>query len=312
MLRLKVVDMREHNLTLAAKQWKKSEEVVSLGYPDFKGKWVKVTDSEKKWSGWIRLYELIALASPKLAGMALTEKTERLILNWLSLTERPFSIAIPEISFEKLVISEVIQNSTLNNKLMLQVRTREVSVWLDELNFQPETDHIDFSCFQDIGWPVQFILGSTKIRFHLFKRIECGDILIIKNISTQVRCFNRNLFHYEWSDEFTMTEQPEQPEQLETETETEVEIEVETDVEPIYDMNQLPVQLEFVIYRRILKLNDIQELSKNKIYPLPQDIEHEIEIRVNGVLIGRGELLQFDGRLGVEITTWLQESQHDK
>ncbi|HDL6960577.1 TPA: YscQ/HrcQ family type III secretion apparatus protein [Yersinia enterocolitica] len=306
MLRLKAVDMREHNLILAAKQWKKSEEVVSLGYPDFKGKWVKVSDSEKKWSGWIRLYELIALASPKLAGMALTEKTERLILNWFSLTERPFSVDLPEINFEKLVISEVIQDSTLNNKLMLQVRTREVSVWLDELNFQPETDHVDISCFQDIGWPVQFILGSTRIRFHLFKRIKCGDILIIKNISTQVRCFNRYLFHYEWSDEFIMTEQ------IETETENEVEIEVETDAESIYDMNQLPVQLEFIIYRRVLKLNDIKELSKNKIYPLPQDIEHEIEIRVNGALIGCGELLQFDGKLGVEITTWLQESQHDK
>lgn len=306
MLRLKTVDMREHNLTLAAKQWKDSGEVVSLGYPDLKGKWVKVSDSEKKWSGWIRLYELIALASPKLAGMALTEKTERLILNWLSLNERPFSIDLPEISFEKLVISEVIQDSTLNNKLMLQIRTREVSVWLDELNFQPETDHFDISCFQKIGWPVQFMLGSTKIRFHLFNRIECGDILIIKNISTQVRCFNRDLFHYEWSDEFTMTEQ------LETETETETKVEIETDVESIYDMSQLPVQLEFVIYRRVLKLNDIQELSKNKIYPLPQDIEHEIEIRVNGALIGRGELLQFDGRLGIEITTWLQGSQHDK
>ncbi|MFQ6283742.1 YscQ/HrcQ family type III secretion apparatus protein [Yersinia enterocolitica] len=299
MLRLKTVDMREHNLTVAAKEWKDRGEIVSLGYPSLNGKWVKVCDDERKWSGWIYLYELIALASSKLAGMALTENTERLILNWLSLTERPFSIAIPEVGFEKIIITDVVEDGPLNKSIMLQIRTQNLSVWVEKLNFQPETTSYDISFFQGIGWPVQFTIGSTMVRFQTFKRIECGDILLIKNISTEVRCFNCDLFPYEWSYKIMITEETQLPETV-------------SEIEPLYDMSQLPVQLEFVMYRCVLKLDDIQALYKNKIYPFPQGIENDIEIQVNGSLIGRGVLRQLDDKLGVEITTWLKESQSDE
>nr|WP_241391665.1 YscQ/HrcQ family type III secretion apparatus protein [Yersinia frederiksenii]ULG19769.1 hypothetical protein 49p1_00051 [Yersinia frederiksenii] len=299
MLRLKAIDMREHNITLAAKQWKDRGEIISLGYPDLKGKWVKISDRDNKWSGWISLYELIELTSSKLAGMALTEKTERLILNWLSLTERPFPMDIPELSFEMLVIGDVMQDHLLNNNLMLQIKAGGLSIWLEELNVHPKTESYNISYFQDIGWPIQFILGSTKVNLSVLKKIECGDILFIKNVNTQISCFNHYLFPYEWNDEFIMTNEIDSPEAT-------------TDIEPLYDMGQLPVQLEFVIHRCILKFDEIQKLYVNKIYPLPQGIEESIEIRINGSILGRGELLQFDGKLGVEITEWLQESQCDK
>lgn len=299
MLHLRKIDTRVHNLTLAAQRWKEKGVVVTMGYPNLKGKWAKISDIENAWTGWIFLHELIGLTSPELAGMALKENTERFILNWLSSVEWSNCLNISEIGLNGIILTEVIQDGPINNGVMLQLKTNALDIWLQEFNYCVEDEHKDISFFSDIGWPIQFTLGYTEVRFHTLNCIECGDVLFINTINEQIYCFNHSLFPYQWSHDSIMKEEIE-------------EMESETDVEPLYDVSKLPVKVEFVIYHCILKLDEIQKLYKNKIYPFPKGVEDDVEIRVNSSIIGRGQLLQIDERIGIEIKTWLLENQDDK
>lgn len=299
MLSLRKVDTRVHNLTLAAQRWKEKGEDVTLGYPSLKGKWAKISDIENTWTGWIFLHELIGLVSPELAGMALKEKTERFIFNFLTSVEWPNSLNVSEIGLNGIVLTEVIEDGPINNGAMLKLKTSTLSIWLQEFNYKIDDEYNNISFFSDIEWPIKFHLGYTEVRFHTLRRIECGDVLFIKTLSKQIYCFNQNLFNYEWSYNPIMKEEIEK-------------LDNEADVEPLYDVSKLPVKVEFVMYHCILKLDEIQKLYKNKIYPFPIGAEDDVEIRINGSIIGRGQLLQIDERLGIEIKTWLLESQDDK
>ena len=80
-------------------------------------------------------------------------------------------------------------------------------------------------------------------------------------------------------------------------------------VDSIQKMDAVPVKMEFILHRKNLSLLELQRLYEGQVFPLPNDSESRIEVRVNDVLLGYGELVQVDDSLGVEITKWLNESK---
>lgn len=74
---------------------------------------------------------------------------------------------------------------------------------------------------------------------------------------------------------------------------------------PLADLDRLPVRLEFVLQQSEVTLDELRELCRSNVLPLSADAERRVELRANGALLGRGELVQLDGRLGVEVAQWL-------
>ncbi|SQI21672.1 surface presentation of antigens protein SpaO [Salmonella enterica subsp. arizonae] len=73
-------------------------------------------------------------------------------------------------------------------------------------------------------------------------------------------------------------------------------------------LSQLPVKLEFVLYRKQVTLADLEAIGQQQLLSLPTNAECNVEIMANGVLLGNGELVQMNDTLGVEIHKWLSES----
>lgn len=74
------------------------------------------------------------------------------------------------------------------------------------------------------------------------------------------------------------------------------------DEEPL-GLNELPIRLTFDLGERTLTLGELRSLQVGQSLELGRALPSVVSLRVNGALIGTGEMVEIDGRLGVTIST---------
>ena len=68
-------------------------------------------------------------------------------------------------------------------------------------------------------------------------------------------------------------------------------------------VNSVPVRLAFDIGERMLSLGELKALQVGQSFDLTRPLSSAVRLRVNGALIGMGELVEIDGNVGVTITS---------
>lgn len=67
-------------------------------------------------------------------------------------------------------------------------------------------------------------------------------------------------------------------------------------------LDQVPFRLAFDLGERLMTLGEIKALQVGQPLALDRPLSQAVSLRVNGALVGQGELVEIDGRLGVTIT----------
>lgn len=67
-------------------------------------------------------------------------------------------------------------------------------------------------------------------------------------------------------------------------------------------LGDLPVRLTFDLGERSLTLHELASLGAGHVFDLGLSPRHGVNLRVNGMLMGEGEIVEIDGRLGVAVT----------
>ncbi len=70
------------------------------------------------------------------------------------------------------------------------------------------------------------------------------------------------------------------------------------------DLDQLPVRIHVVLGEKELVLSELKELTKGSIIELDRAGTDPVRLAVNGKLVGEGELVEIDNKLGVKILSW--------
>ena len=76
-----------------------------------------------------------------------------------------------------------------------------------------------------------------------------------------------------------------------------------TDSDQAVSLTSVPVRLTFDIGERMVSLGQLKELQVGQSFDLTRPMNNTVRMRVNGALIGTGELVEIDGHIGVTITT---------
>lgn len=71
-------------------------------------------------------------------------------------------------------------------------------------------------------------------------------------------------------------------------------------------LQSLPLQLTFDVGERTLTLAELQALQVGQVLDLQRPLSSAVSLRVNGHLVGCGELVEVDGRLGVSVSALAQ------
>ncbi|WP_053074245.1 YscQ/HrcQ family type III secretion apparatus protein [Chromobacterium sp. LK1] len=290
MLALRRIDARERALSLAAAAWRRQGWDAALETPPRDGLWLSVSDADRRWQGWLQPRAWLEHAAPELARLALSAGVEALAAQWLAAAERPLSLPMPELAYQRLRLGEAGPGDALPRQPLLRVMSAEGPLWLEQT---PEVDADAAPELADrLSWPLRFVIGDSRISLGLLREVGRGDVLLIRQPAAAVRCHDRALGSYQSYEEGIVMEWDETQQAAEPEA-------------PARDMGQLPVELEFVLHRSRMTLAELQAQCRGRLLELPADAERRVEVRANGALLGRGELVQLAGQLGVEVTEWL-------
>jgi type III secretion protein Q len=67
-------------------------------------------------------------------------------------------------------------------------------------------------------------------------------------------------------------------------------------------LSELPVKLSFDLGERTLTLAELQALDVGSALNLDRPLQDFVTLRVNGVVVGEGQLVEMEGRLGVMVS----------
>ena len=70
-----------------------------------------------------------------------------------------------------------------------------------------------------------------------------------------------------------------------------------------FSWDDLPIRLTFDLGEKTLTLRELQRLQPGEALPLDRALDSCVTIRANGAVIGSGELVDIDGRLGVSVVS---------
>ena len=73
-------------------------------------------------------------------------------------------------------------------------------------------------------------------------------------------------------------------------------------VEP--ELQSLPVRIHVVLSQVELTLADLENLTEGSVIELESRTGESAQLVMNGHVLGKGDLVDVDGRLGIQITHW--------
>ncbi len=76
-------------------------------------------------------------------------------------------------------------------------------------------------------------------------------------------------------------------------------------------IDQLPLRVTFDLGDLAMTLGQVRELQVGQSIDLGQPLTSAVRVRVNGLLIGLGELVDIDGRMGVTVTSLARRKTTD-
>jgi type III secretion protein Q len=75
-------------------------------------------------------------------------------------------------------------------------------------------------------------------------------------------------------------------------------------------IDEIPMEIVFEAGEKRLTMGELKEIRPGFVFDLGKDLTQPIAIRVNGKIVGKGELVEIEGRLGVRVRELLDHAAH--
>lgn len=176
---------------------------------------------------------------------------------------------------------------------MISLSTRQGEVLCQALPDAVWPESLSSDWVNQLPLRLQLRLGRQTLEPSLFSKIEIDDVLMLQQPHPQLVCHGHTLFNFSIQQENIMLEPA-----LNAEDATAAA------ALPL-SSGQIPLTVEFVLQELTLSVAEIGQLSPGQVLSLSPDAERKVALRANGVLLARGELVEVNQQLGVQITQLL-------
>jgi len=155
---------------------------------------------------------------------------------------------------------------------------------------------------ESVTWPFQVSAGSVTLTTEEVGHLEPGDVLMFDsqpqilfptnfkkgwNISFHENNFSTARLDKSFEDVNIVGDQKPNKEMTER-----------------VDLSSLPVMLHVIVGEKELTLSEINGLAPGTILDLKRDVTNVVRLALNGKIVGQGQLVEIDGKLGVRIGKW--------
>ncbi len=135
-------------------------------------------------------------------------------------------------------------------------------------------------------------------------KIKLADYALCNKERTAMKNFEQETMQHDFEEDdenHFLEDNEEEPAEDMDEAQDEVEEEGETMQEPLKSINDLPINLTVEISRFKIPLSKLKKLQPGNFLELPVSLKDNVNLTVNGEVIGRGELVKLGDTLGVKV-----------
>lgn len=271
-------------------------------------------NAKGQWQGAIDAQDWLAYFSPSLAALALSGMDAQQILALFTATPQPFSLNIADLSYDSIHVQGVRTGEQLTTDPFIWFRAADTYIALLSLPKLDSKQVSDkwFDATSSLPLPLQFELGRSIVNLAMLSQVSVGDVLLITEEIPRVKTCGVILGRY------LLTEEGITMENIDDEFDDAYDDEEETssfsrseaiDSKPAA-LSRVPIKLEFILQEKTLTVAELGQFYQGQLLAFDPASEANIIIRANGVLLAKGELVQLEDRLGVEITTIYSGAQN--
>ena len=296
MLKLRRVDAKAQAVAQWVQRWQRAGQGAGLGRPDHQPGYLRFRAQvdEGDWHGLVAARDWLHHALPSLQSLLTVECSLATIAGLFQAVQRPLLLDVQGLHDRALCDIECLVPAQLPSRDLPWLDTPRGRVWLTQLPPTGSSARGSVSAttwLSDLPLRLTLMLGSSVLSPASRIRLNEGDVLRI--IQRTQHCWLADLC----LGVFTLTEGG-----LQMQTNV-VEGNETNAPQPrqALDQGTLPVRLEFVLATHDTDLATLSQIIDGQLIPLADDAARHIEVRANGKPVARGELVQLDDQLGVEL-----------
>lgn len=290
-LALRRIDALAHARKQAVQRWRRAGHGAGSGRPDripgYLGFCARANQGE--WRGLILARDWLHQSLPQLPALLAVEPPVARIVELFQAVPQPLPTA-DELPYQALIDIELIAPAELPTHDVPWLETSRGRVWVTQL---PPAQRCSDSTasdawLKDLPLHLHLLLGFSHSRQ---LRLGQGDVLRITHRTDQCLLAGQSIGVFTFTEEGLLMQS----------TVADSNHEAGTDADANVGLDALPVRLEFVLATHEIDLGTLSRIIDGQLIPLAADAATQIEVRANGKRVARGELVQLDEHLGVEL-----------
>ena len=258
------------------------------------------------WRGYVDLAEWLTYTAPELARLAQATNVHAVLQSpvhpekvrqLFEASDQPLTMPIPELAYELLHLRPY-DAGRQNHDRLLSLLTPQGRIWFSEYPAigMPAVDYVS-AAMRSVPLQIAWSLGNSFASRGLVKVLRPGDVLLIKNETFELTSADKKLGHFSINECGEISVQAASYDESQSPDDSGEQAEISAGVA----LRDIPLRLDFILQRSMMTVAQIDTLYQGQVLQLDPKAEQKIEIIVNGMRIAKGELVELNGQLGVEL-----------
>ncbi|MDN7934719.1 type III secretion system cytoplasmic ring protein SctQ [Burkholderia metallica] len=251
----------------------------------------------RHWSGYVDLDAWLERSAPHIAALARQGRHATAhAMRMFNACERPIEVpeSLRELSYHRIT-ARLPAEREASPSSAVAVDVPHGPLWLTALPAATPGDASSLSEWaRALPVLLEFRLGTSRLRRSLLQSVQPGDVLLVAEPRHAVCVEGRVLGAFRIDEEglHIMNTGHDQHQDLQAPL---------GEAAPPIDVSDLPIRIDVVLHRCAMSVSDVDAFGQGTFLPLAPDAQRRVEITSGGAVLAVGELVELDGRLGVEI-----------
>lgn len=294
-LKLRRVDAQANAHLQAVQGWRRAGHRAGAGrLPNLPGYLrFRARGNDGDWRGLISAREWLHHSLPQLQSLLAVECPVASIAGLFRAVPQPLLPGVEALRYRELDDVELVAPTELPTHDLPWLDTPLGRVWFTQLPCARVVHEArgSSSWLSDLPLRLELMLGVSHLSLARRIRLNVGDVLRIIQRTQQCWLTDRCLGVFTFTEEGILMQS------------TVADAHQQNMPEPCSEtgLDTLPVRLEFLLATHEIDLATLSQIIDGQLIPLADDAARHIEIRANGKRVARGELVQLDEQLGVEL-----------
>lgn len=260
----------------------------------------------QRFSGWLDVHDLLQQQYPELHGLAWDALDEHYVLMLLQQSAWPDVLPAPPEGWAEIRAGKIVPGSQQREPLLCVAGNAGIPAFFADFPPLPPVGRLP-AWLGALPTVMGFCLGRSTAPLFLLAEIAVGDVLLVQSPGLMATVGGTPFCRFSYERKHIMLDtqidalECQGPGSMPSGGPAPASSARPVGESPCFTVGDIPVTLEFLLQEERLMVAELAALHPGAVLSLHDKVVEHIVIRVNGQLLGHGELVQVGERLAVEV-----------